>query len=132
MKKWERETYSSGRPVYVFPELDLLARLVDAYFEHSNLILPVLHRPTLERGIQHGQHFLDEAFGGVVLLVCAIGSRFISDPRVLVPGSNSLLSAGWIYFSQVRTTAKLLITTSRLHDLQITCVRAQFLALVGY
>jgi hypothetical protein len=123
--KWERDAYKNGKPHYVFPEPDLFAHLVDTYFENCNVYLPILHRPTLEQGILDGQHFSDEAFGGVVLLVCAIGARFSRDPRVQLPGTSAWHSAGWAYFSQVRFASKMMVSGSRLHDLQVTCVRLE-------
>jgi hypothetical protein len=121
--QWERDAYDSGRPVYIFPEPDLFAHLVDAYFGNSNILLPILHRPTLEQSIFDGQHFVDEAFGGVVLLVCAIGARFSRDPRVQLPDTGAWHSAGWAYFSQVRFASKIMVSGSRLYDLQVICVR---------
>ncbi|KAI0028714.1 fungal-specific transcription factor domain-containing protein, partial [Vararia minispora EC-137] len=112
---------------YLFPEQDLLVHLLDMYFDNLNILLPVLHRPTLERGLRNGQHFIDEAFGGVVLLVCANGARFSSDPRVILPGTDMRHSAGWRWFSQVRYAGKLMFAASRLHDLQIACLGAIYM-----
>ncbi|KAJ2936611.1 hypothetical protein H1R20_g482, partial [Candolleomyces eurysporus] len=65
-----------------FPEPDLLNALVGYYFKHINIELPLLHRPTFEKEIAQGLHKQNATFGGVVLLVCAMGSRYSSDPRV--------------------------------------------------
>jgi hypothetical protein len=99
--------------------------LVDAYFAHINMIHPVLHRPTFVKSIQDDLHHRDEAFGGLLLLVCAIGSRVADDNRVLVDdgcGDSSWHSAGWTWFTQVRLTQKSLLSQSRLYDLQLYCV----------
>lgn len=75
--------------------------------------------------MREGRHHIDEAFGGVVMLVCANGARFVDDPRVILEGTNSWLSSGWKWFSQVRIASKSLVSSSRLFDLQITCVSAE-------
>ena len=57
--------------------------------------MPLLHRPTFEKGLAEGLHYKDEGFGSTVLLVSALGSRFCDDPRVILEDSNSQHSAGW-------------------------------------
>ena len=110
---------------YSFPEPDLLWHLFECYFKHLNMILPVLHRPTFEKNVRDGLHLTDESFGGVVLLVCAVGARTSDDPRVLIENNDGRwVSAGWDWFSQVQTAQKALVSTSRLYDLQTYCVRA--------
>lgn len=69
---------------YVFPHSALLRTLVNTYFEIQNTYVPALHRPTLERGIREGRHRRDDDFGAVVLLVCALGSRWATDRTVLL------------------------------------------------
>ena len=69
---------------YVFPHSTLLNTLVSLYFEIQNTFVPVLHRPTLERGIKEGRHLKDEDFGTIVLLVCALGSRWSTERTVLL------------------------------------------------
>lgn len=87
---------------YLFPEADLLARLVDLYFNNIHTHLPILHRPWFRQKLEEQHHLSSREFGAVVLLVCAIGARFCDDPRVFVPGSNSGHSAGYQWFSQVQ------------------------------
>lgn len=96
-----------------------MVELVDLYFAHVNLIMPTLHRPTFERGIADGIHRRSTGFGGVVLLVCAIGSRYCNDPRVFLPDANSLHSAGWKWFDQVQIVRKSLLAPPCLYDLQV-------------
>ncbi|EKM51881.1 uncharacterized protein PHACADRAFT_262278 [Phanerochaete carnosa HHB-10118-sp] len=69
---------------FVFPHAALLRSLVATYFDVQNTYVPVLHRPTLERGIASGRHRRDEDFGAVVLLVCALGSRWATERTVLL------------------------------------------------
>ncbi|KAH9910329.1 fungal-specific transcription factor domain-containing protein [Epithele typhae] len=110
-----------------FPPADLLATLVDLYFTNVNDYMPLLHRPTLEQGIREGMHLHDEGFGSTVLLVCANGSRFTDDPRVLLDGNEIPQSAGWKWFQQVQMVRKSLLAPPRLYDLQIYALTAEFL-----
>jgi hypothetical protein len=123
-RQWERLLYEVKLAAYDFPEPDLLSLLVDAYFDNVNNLLPILHRPTFEKELRIGMHLHQEAFGAVVLLVCANGARFVTDRRVLLDmdDPDSWLSAGWKWFSQVGIAKKSMISTHRLHDLQIYCV----------
>ncbi|KAL0581901.1 Gypsy retrotransposon integrase-like protein 1 [Marasmius crinis-equi] len=87
-------------PTYDFPEEDLMHELIDLYFTQYNAHLPVLHRPTFERSVKQGEHLHDHEFGAVLLLVCALGARFTSDPRT-VAEDESTDSRGWKYVRQV-------------------------------
>jgi hypothetical protein len=62
----------------------------------------------------------DDGFAHVLLLVCAHGSSFVDDPRVLC--GNSLLSGGWKYFNQVQLVRRSLLSLPTLHDIQTCCV----------
>ncbi|KAI0036630.1 fungal-specific transcription factor domain-containing protein [Vararia minispora EC-137] len=115
-----------ARQSYTFPEQDLIYHLIHLYFENSNIIFPILHRPSFEKDLHDGKHTLDCAFGRVVLLVCALGSRFSEDQRVLLPESNSRLSSGWAWFSQIQFE-KLIFSASPLYDLQTACLGAIYL-----
>lgn len=73
---------------------------------------PVLHRPTFERQVAAGLHNQNINFARIYLLVCALGSRFSSDPRVTLPtadGKTHWASAGWSYFSQVMSINSMLL-----------------------
>lgn len=128
--QWEDVLSADSSPShYTFPESDLLAALVDLYFENINIFLPLLHRPTFERSIHQELHLRDERFGANVLLVCANGSRFSDDPRVLLDGEKSRHSSGWKWFDQVQMAKKSFLAPPQLYDLQfysestITCKR---------
>ncbi|KAK1220718.1 Gypsy retrotransposon integrase-like protein 1 [Marasmius sp. AFHP31] len=112
---------------YMFPEQDLLHHLVDVYFNHINIFIPLLHRPTFLRQLQHELHLREEGFGAVVLLVCANASRFSGDSRVRLDGEESWLSAGWKWFNQVQLVRKALLSPPSLYDLQIYYLLCQFL-----
>lgn len=105
-------------PPYTFPPLDLIGSLVEHYFTQINPFLPLLHRPTFQRGIDENLHHSDQYFGAVVLLVCALGSRYSEDPRIFVEGSNSARSAGWKWFEQVKVLRASFFKRASLHELQ--------------
>ena len=66
-----------------------------------NTLFPILHRPSFENDLRRGVHLYQETFGGVVLLVCAIGSRFSTDRRVVLDEVPSEAESGphWLpYF----------------------------------
>lgn len=113
-----------------FPPADLLAKLVDLYFDNMNDYMPLLHRPTFQQGVKDGLHLHDEGFGSTVLLVCANGARFTEDPRVLLDENPIPQSAGWKWFQQVQMVRKSLLAPPRLYDLQIYAVRPFPLILV--
>jgi hypothetical protein len=107
-----------------------MTQLVDAYFEKCNLYLPLLHRPSFDKAVADGLHTREEGFGSIVLLVCALGSRFSNDPRVILAGSNSQHSAGWEWFRQVQWIRRSLLSPPRLYDLQVAFVSAIYFILV--
>ncbi|KAJ7686027.1 fungal-specific transcription factor domain-containing protein [Mycena rosella] len=128
MHYWTFDPAKDQRPhtgPYVFPEADLLSALIDLYFIHSNLYYPLLHRPTFERSIAGGLHVRDASFGAVVLLVCAIGSRFSSDPRVCGP-EDEPLRCGWKYFDQL-THIIHVFSRPTVYHLQYYCLAVYFL-----
>ncbi|KAJ3796205.1 fungal-specific transcription factor domain-containing protein [Lentinula aff. detonsa] len=124
---WEDNTSDNPNPTYNFPESDLLASLINAYFDNVNIILPVLHRPTFERSMREKLHYCDEMFAAIVLLVCAVASRYVEDRRVLLDGVDSWHSCGWKYFNQVQVVRKSLLAPPTLYDLQFYCLSVQFL-----
>jgi hypothetical protein len=124
--QWIRSNpeHEEGLPNYVYPDEDLSPRLIDAYFEQINHFLPLLHRPTFEKSVADGLHLTDPMFGATLLLVCAHGSRYSDDPRVLAEGSDSPRSAGWKWFEQVNVLRKSLFKRTTLYELQMHAVRS--------
>ncbi|KAF9010744.1 fungal-specific transcription factor domain-containing protein [Cyathus striatus] len=114
-------------PVYIFPDSDLLVSLVDAYFIHINPYFPLLHRPTFERSIGDKEHLRDYLFGGTVMLVCALGSRFSNDSRAFVDGSGAASSAGWKWFCQVNALRKSLFKRTSLYELQLYALSIMYI-----
>ncbi|KAJ7172925.1 fungal-specific transcription factor domain-containing protein [Mycena crocata] len=111
---------------YVFPPADLFAALVSLYFAHNNIYYPLLHRPTFDRAVADGLHLHDDAFAAVVLVVCAIGARFSTDPRVTPEGAD-VLTCGWQYFGQLQLTLNHLFLKPRIHHVQYYCLATMFL-----
>ena len=120
---WVRSKIQIAKNKYDFPEQDLLWLLIDKYFTHVNAFLPLLHRPTFENHISDGFHFRNGAFGGVVSLVCALGSRHTDDPRVLLPGTPDAASAGWAWFDQVQLIRNSCLAPASIHEIQSYSVR---------
>lgn len=116
------ESLENPKPHTNFPPEDLMNDLLNRFFTQFNVQIPLLHRPTFEKGIADGLHRRDEGFGSTVLLVCALGSRWSDDPRVILPGTNSGHSAGWEWFRQVQWVRRSLLSPPRLYDLQISAV----------
>ncbi|KAI0058762.1 hypothetical protein BV25DRAFT_1196308 [Artomyces pyxidatus] len=125
---WERERFAPQPITYVFPEPDLLASLVELYFQYIAPLIPLLHRPTFMQGLVEGRHLVDAGFAGIVLLVCGTASRYSDDPRVLLDEANGHFhSAGWKYFNQVPLVGTSVLSAPGLHDLQITALAVLFL-----
>ncbi|KAJ7175432.1 fungal-specific transcription factor domain-containing protein, partial [Mycena filopes] len=80
----------------------LITSLVQVYFATVHPTFPILHRPSFERPLSEGLHLTDHDFGGLLLAVLAVASRYSDDPRVLVEGDDTSLSAGWKYANQIQ------------------------------
>ncbi|KAK6969326.1 Zn(2)-C6 fungal-type domain-containing protein, partial [Favolaschia claudopus] len=108
---------------FTFPPKPLMADLVDLYFTRENIYLPLLHRPTFERGIAEGLHLRDGGFAVTVLLVCAIGSRWSANAGK----ENAGLACGREWFEQVPPIQRGLMAPPTLYDLQYYCLAVSFL-----
>ena len=109
------------KPVlFEFPSMDLLWHLVDCYFEIFNIMYPILHWPSFMRSIQQGLHEVNQGFGAVVLLVCAIGCRVTDDPRVIQEISPPVSSCtAWKFFHQASSIQKLQHLPHSVYEAQI-------------
>ncbi|KAJ7844784.1 fungal-specific transcription factor domain-containing protein [Mycena olivaceomarginata] len=119
---WEKEVYDQ-RPHYVFPASDLIKSLLDHYFSKIHPTIPILHRPSFELSVAKGLHLTDSDFGGTLLSVLALASRYSNDPRVFVD-RNVSLSSGWMFASQVRILPKLFQPT--IYEVQMYCILTLF------
>jgi hypothetical protein len=106
---------------FFFPDMDLMRKIIDLYFQHWNTALPLLHRPSFLDSVAAGLHYRDHGFAKVLLGVCAIGARYSDDPRVL-SGVSTQRDAGWSFFEQLHIESLLLLTAPRLYDLQVYAV----------
>lgn len=100
---------------FEFLETDLMIHLVNCYFDNFNLMLPILHRPSFIRSIGEGLHKVNEDFGAVVLIVCAIGCRCTTDPRVVHNVKTLSSCTAWKLFNQIsanRSSKMAFIATS--------------------
>ncbi|KAJ7043932.1 fungal-specific transcription factor domain-containing protein [Mycena alexandri] len=112
---WEKETHDK-RAHYTYPDGDLIGSLLELYFAIIHPTLPILHRPSFERSVAEGLHLSNMEFGGLLLSVLAIASRYSDDPRVFVKGDRSL-SSGWKFAKQLEIARKLFEPT--LHEIQM-------------
>ncbi|KAF8176576.1 fungal-specific transcription factor domain-containing protein [Mycena galopus ATCC 62051] len=96
---WEKEILYL-KPVYVYPAYDLIASLVEIFFTNVHPTIPILHRPSFERCVAAGLHHTDVTFGGTLLAVLALASRYSKDPRVFVD-NGAPHSAGWKFANQL-------------------------------
>ncbi|KAI0312122.1 fungal-specific transcription factor domain-containing protein [Amylostereum chailletii] len=127
---WERARFVQARSPYTFPEPDLMRHLLANFFHLGGAVCPLFHRPTFEKQVADGLHLVDEGFGGVVSLVCALGSRMSNDPRVFLDNPekpNHPHSAGWRWFNQVQLVRNLALADPTLHDLQICALAVLFM-----
>jgi Fungal specific transcription factor domain len=125
--KWERVPSEPPSPQY-FPADDLLTHLIQLYFDNINIHLPLLHRPTLERSISDKLHLNNCLFGASVLAICAVASRFSSDPRVVLEGTDSLHSSGWKWFQQIKLFQRPMSQDPSVFELQtyLVCLNTVF------
>ncbi|KAJ7116109.1 fungal-specific transcription factor domain-containing protein [Mycena crocata] len=133
--EWKRPEYWVTRPWelpieeephYAFPDGDLIASLVELYFSNVHPTLPLLHRPTFERAVNEDLHSRDHLFGALLLAVLAVASRYSDDTRVFVPGANSTLSSGWIFFAQIEVISKSWRDIPSLYELQLYCLASLY------
>ncbi|GAC96416.1 hypothetical protein PHSY_003996 [Pseudozyma hubeiensis SY62] len=73
---------------YTLPEGDLIKDLLDLFFRQLHPLMPIVHRPSLERDLASGRADKDSAFRGFVFTILAIASRFSNDPRVLADSGD--------------------------------------------
>ncbi|KAJ7452341.1 putative fungal-specific transcription factor [Mycena galericulata] len=116
---------------YTFPEPDLLATLVELYFDNVNCYHPTLHRPTFERKVKDKLYLQDHRFAGTLLMVCSLGARHSDDPRVFLEGESNFHTAGWKWHNQVRVIPKHLIYKPNLYELQTIALSSIFLMAIS-
>ncbi|KAJ6522868.1 fungal-specific transcription factor domain-containing protein [Mycena capillaripes] len=120
-KPWGNTAHRT--PAYRFPSEARMSQFIELYFTHQNMYIPLLHRPTFERNIAEGLHLRSDGFAWIVLLVCAIASRWSTESTA--PGVD--LACGWEWFDQVSLVGNHLFGQTTLYDLQYYCLAVQFL-----
>ncbi|KAJ7147910.1 fungal-specific transcription factor domain-containing protein [Mycena crocata] len=125
MRPWEKRSIEPP-PQYTFPDADLIADLILLYFDNIHPTMPLLHRPSFERNVKEELHLRDHKFGALLLAVLALASRHSDDPRVFVPGADSTLSSGWLFFDQVQVVRKSLHDVPTLFEVQLYCLASLF------
>jgi len=83
--------------------------------------MPILHEPKFMRNVQERLHHRNPHFGRLVMMMCALSSRNLDDPRVLLPGQHGY-SAGWKYYEQVQVIRQWMFEAPSLHEIQVYCV----------
>ncbi|KAG6853489.1 hypothetical protein C0991_004035 [Blastosporella zonata] len=123
---------TSADPIYIFPPTDLIVTLINLYFKHVNLYLPLFHRPTFERAFSSGLHRTDNGFATTLILVCAVAAKYSDDPRVMedpkTPGEKpDPYSSGWKWFEQVPVVKTTPLSPVGLYHLQVYVLVGQFM-----
>ncbi|KAJ3502010.1 hypothetical protein NLJ89_g9078 [Agrocybe chaxingu] len=126
-RTWERKVVMPSLYRYVFPDPDLAKELISLYFKHVNVDIPLLHRPSFERSARDGLYYTDEGFADIYLLVCALGARFSSDPRVRLDDVVSHHSAGWRWFNQLDSWKESYVSMPSLYGIQSYCLSILFI-----
>lgn len=103
------------------PPPDLLHTLVDTFFQKFNPYWALLHKGLFMTQLWQGLYRVDRQFYVLVLLVCALASRMIDDPRVLLDPSD-VRSAGWTYFEMAESMNKVHLSNGTLLDMQTKVV----------
>ncbi|WVN86776.1 uncharacterized protein L203_101948 [Cryptococcus depauperatus CBS 7841] len=140
--EWEIAIANEGiRPLdySIWPEEGLDKQLIDAYFDHVNLHLPLLNRRVFQRQYDSGMWKNNHSFSQVCLMVFANGSRFINDPSVywsMNEGGERLAkdqdeslrySAGWKYLRTLVRMGRSILQGPNLCDFQIQVLVCEFL-----
>ncbi|KAJ7752259.1 fungal-specific transcription factor domain-containing protein [Mycena maculata] len=111
-------------PQYMFPENDLMATLVDLYFSNINVFIPLLHRPVFLECINERLYLGHNGFASTLLLVCALGSLYLSDTSL---SSQDREGLAWRWYGQVELCGHTLRQQPTFYDLQSYCLAAEFL-----
>ncbi|CAE6338505.1 unnamed protein product [Rhizoctonia solani] len=118
------ELWETEHTLLELPPDDLMPILLNSYFD--NTFIPVVHRQLFEKQLREGLHRQEKSFLRLVLLVCANGARWCSDPRVLDERWPVSRSAGHRWFRQFELWHKSVITFH-----QLSLWDAQLLVLIS-
>ncbi|KAJ7601408.1 fungal-specific transcription factor domain-containing protein [Mycena polygramma] len=107
-----------------FPDENSINSLASLYFSNINPFIPVLHRPTFDECVGQQLHIYDLGFGSILLLVCALGSLYLTEPTISRQDREAL---GWKWYNQVELCGHSLHRLPAPHDIQAYCLAVQFL-----
>ncbi|KAJ7624024.1 hypothetical protein DFH06DRAFT_755893 [Mycena polygramma] len=107
-----------------FPDENSIESLASLYFLNINPFIPVLHRPTFDECVGQQLHIHDLGFGSILLLVCALGSLYLTEPTISRQDREAL---GWKWYNQVELCGHSLRRSPATHDIQAYCLAVQFL-----
>ncbi|KAE9393186.1 hypothetical protein BT96DRAFT_924228 [Gymnopus androsaceus JB14] len=114
-------------PPFEFPPDDLMTDLVDLYFVHLDQIMPIVHRPMFTKFLAEGLHHKDRSFGGLLLVMCAVGSLFSDDPRIFEENTTSEQSVGWKYIRQIQPLNCSFVEPASIYDIQMYVLYVLFM-----
>ncbi|KAJ7910397.1 transcription factor domain-containing protein, partial [Mycena leptocephala] len=97
---------------------DHLLESVSLYFSNVNPFLPILHRPTFEESMNQRLHMRDLGFGTIVVLVCSLGSLYLTEPTMSNIDRQKL---AWKWYNQVELCGHSLRHPPTLYDIQAYC-----------
>lgn len=100
--------------------------LVSLYFSHINRFIPLLHPPRFIEGMNQRLHEHDHGFASTLLLVCALGSLYLTDSTGLSRQDRAQMGRKW--YDQVELCGHSFRQEPTLYDLQAYCVRPLLLA----
>ncbi|KAF7341688.1 Zn(2)-C6 fungal-type domain-containing protein [Mycena sanguinolenta] len=107
-----------------FPAHHLMPSLISLYFNNVNSFLPILHRPTFNQRLNEQLHIVDNGFGTILLLVCALGSLYLTGSTEPTLDGGKL---AWECYDQVELCGHSLRGPPTLYDIQAYCLATQFL-----
>ncbi|OCF36652.1 hypothetical protein I316_01905 [Kwoniella heveanensis BCC8398] len=145
--EWELVIANEGiRPLdpAIWPTAGLDIELINAYFEHQNLHLPLLNKILFRRQYDAGLWRTNGWFAKVCLMIFANGSRYVDDDEVYWPVDLALseegkerlrtdkdgtrrYSAGWKYLLEVLRMGRSLMQGPNLYEFQCQVLLCLFL-----
>ncbi|VDB96007.1 unnamed protein product [Peniophora sp. CBMAI 1063] len=122
---WLKSSYDAR--IFNLPPGDLMQTLVNGYFTSHEPSILLFHEPTFRHNMNMGLHFRDPACAAIILLICALMSRYSDDPRVLSSGSGSWYSVGYTWYLQAKDYYTPSKSAPSLHDVQLYTLMTVYL-----
>ncbi|WWD01334.1 hypothetical protein V866_008277 [Kwoniella sp. B9012] len=148
LPEWELVIANEGirsLDLSLWPEEGFDNQLIDAYFDHLNIHLPLLNRILFQRQYDSGLWRTNTSFAKVCLMIFANGSRFVDDERVYWPVNLALTeegkerlqsdqdgsrrySAGWKYLHALLRMGRSIMQGPNLYEFQQQVLLCNFLS----